>query len=159
MSDTAPPEQKLTREKELQAARGPIRNTLESIGMAVLMAILLKYFFLEAYVIPTPSMQPTLMGAPDAGESDRILVDKSYYLFHEPERWDIAVFRYPVRQVQSYVKRIVGIGGDRLRILGGNIYRITEGGKTMTALRKPERIQRRRAMQNQRNATPANGIR
>jgi signal peptidase I len=41
------------------------------------MAVLLKYFALEAYVIPTPSMQPTLMGSPAAGQTDRILVDKS----------------------------------------------------------------------------------
>jgi signal peptidase I len=122
--------------------RGPIRNTLESFGMAVLMAVLLKYFVLEAYVIPTPSMQPTMMGSPSAGETDRILVDKSYYLFHEPQRWDIAVFRYPVRQVQSYVKRIVGVGGDRLWIAAGNIYQASADGKSHTILRKPERIQR-----------------
>ncbi|MCB9888070.1 MAG: signal peptidase I [Planctomycetes bacterium] len=123
------------------AARGPIRNTLESFGMAVLMAILLKYFALEAYVIPTPSMQPTLMGSPKEGESDRILVDKVYYLMHEPERWDIAVFRYPVRQIQSYVKRIVGVGGDRLKIAGGNLYNVSADGKTLTILRKPERLE------------------
>jgi signal peptidase I len=122
--------------------RGPIRNGLESLGMAVLMAVLLKYFLLEAYVIPTPSMQPTMMGSPEAGESDRILVDKLYYMLHEPKRWDIAVFRYPVRQVQSYVKRIVGIGGDRLKIAGGNLYNISKDGKTQTILRKPARIQR-----------------
>lgn len=121
--------------------RGPIRNGLESFGMAVLMAVLLKYFVLEAYVIPTPSMQPTMMGSPDAGETDRILVDKSYYLFHEPQRWDIAVFRYPVRQVQSYVKRIVGVGGDRLWIAGGNLYQTSADGKTHTILRKPARVQ------------------
>ena len=82
-------------------ARGPIRNALESAGMAVLMAVLLKYFALEAYIIPTPSMQPTMMGSPEAGEADRILVDKVYYLLHEPKRFDIVVFRYPVRQVHS----------------------------------------------------------
>ena len=120
-------------------ARGPIRNFLESIGMAILMAVLLKYFVLEAYVIPTPSMQPTLMGSPGAGETDRILVDKSYFLRHEPKRWDIAVFRYPVRQIQSYVKRIVGVGGDQLMVAGGNLYNAADSGREI--LRKPEHIQ------------------
>lgn len=120
--------------------RGPIRNFLESAAMAVLMAVMLKYFALEAYVIPTPSMQPTMMGSPEAGESDRILVDKLYYLLHDPKRWDIAVFRYPVRQVQSYVKRIVGVGGDKLKIAGGNLYNVVDGKPQI--LRKPERIQR-----------------
>ena len=121
--------------------RGPGRNALESIGMAVLMAVLLKYFVLEAYVIPTPSMQPTMMGSPEAGESDRILVDKLYYLLHEPKRWDIVVFRYPVRQVQSYVKRIVGVGGDRLKIAGGNLYNVSKADNSLTILRKPKNIQ------------------
>ena len=138
---TVEPPKKGKKQLEGTAAhRGPIRNALESFGMAVLMAVLLKYFVLEAYVIPTPSMQPTLMGSPKEGESDRILVDKLYYLLHEPKRWDIVVFRYPVRQVQSYVKRIVGMGGDRLKIAGGNLYNIV-GGK-LQILRKPERVQR-----------------
>lgn len=127
-------------QSKLNSTRGPIRNFLESVGMAVLMAVLLKYFALEAYVIPTPSMQPTMMGSPESGKSDRILVDKIHYLLHEPERWDSAVFRYPARQHQSYVKRIVGVGPEKLRIAAGDLHRVAADGESFELLPKPARI-------------------
>lgn len=112
--------------------------------MAVLLAVGLKYFLVEAYEIPTPSMQPTLMGSSGAGIYDRILVNKAIYLLREPERWDVAVFRFPLNLSQNYVKRIVGMPGDRLRIRGGNIYQVIPGDgrpPTYRILRKPEELQ------------------
>ena len=67
----------------------------------ILFAVLLKPFLIEAYMIPTPSMQPTMMGSREASVHDRLLVDKLCYAWGDPERWDIAVFRYPIRQIQS----------------------------------------------------------
>ena len=121
--------------------RRPWRENLEAFGVAILMAILLKPMIIEAYQIPTPSMQPTLMGSSDAGVFDRILVDKVCYEVFEPKRWDIAVFRYPIRRNQNYVKRIVGMPGDRLRIAGGNLYSVADSGDIDSIHRKPDRIQ------------------
>jgi signal peptidase I len=124
--------------------RGKVRDNLEAFGIAILAAVLLKYFAIEAYQIPTSSMQPTLMGSVEAGVHDRILVDKVHYAFTDPDRWDVAVFRYPLQQNQNYVKRIVGIPGDRLRIHGGNIYQVDkETDKVLKPLRKPNHIQER----------------
>ena len=120
----------------------PWRDNLEAIGIAILIAVLLKPLVIEAYQIPTPSMQPTMMGSKAAGVHDRLLVDKMRYAFTEPKRFDIAVFRYPVRRNQNYVKRIIGLPGDRLRIAGGNIYQVTEDGEVSSILRKPDQIQR-----------------
>lgn len=92
--------------------------------MAILMAIGLKYFLVEAFQIPTPSMQPVLMGSPSTGIHDRILVNKASYLLKAPERWQVAVFRYPHNQSQNYVKRIVGLPDEKLRIFNGDIYRL-----------------------------------
>jgi len=120
----------------------PWRDNLEAFGVAILMAVLLKPMLIEAYQIPTPSMQPTLMGSSKAGVFDRILVDKVCYEFTDPKRWDIAVFRYPIRRNQNYVKRIVGIPEDRLRIAGGNLYQVAIDGSIAGINRKPDRIQR-----------------
>jgi signal peptidase I len=60
--------------------------------MAVAMALFLKHFVVEAYKIPTGSMQPTLIGDEAADVKDRILVDKVSYALGDPERWDVAVF-------------------------------------------------------------------
>ena len=116
-----------------------VRETLESFGIAILMAVLLKPTVIEAYMIPTSSMQPTMMGG--GGVHDRILVDKLHFLLFEPERFDIAVFRYPIRQNQNYVKRIVGIPGDRLRIAGGNLYQVGPDGRVASVVRKPASLQ------------------
>ena len=104
-----------------------IRENIDALAIAILMAVLMKYFAIEAYQIPTSSMQPTMMGSKEASVYDRIIVDKSSFLWRDPQRWEIAVFRYPIRLVQNYVKRIVGIGGDRLHIAGGNVYQVAQG--------------------------------
>ncbi len=122
---------------------GPIRHNLEAFGVAILAAVLLKWFCIEAYQIPTSSMQPTLMGSNEAGVYDRILVNKLIQTFREPERWDITVFKYPLQKNQNYVKRIVGMPNDRLTIAGGNVYQVTGdgAGATFTPLRKPDDLQ------------------
>ncbi len=123
---------------------GPIRVNLEAFGVAILAAVLLKWFCLEAFQIPTSSMQPTLMGDAAAGVFDRILVDKLLTTIREPKRWDITVFKYPLQKNQNYVKRIGGMPGDRLSIGGGNVYQVVdgEGGKrTFRIERKPADLQ------------------
>lgn len=123
---------------------GPIRHNLEAFGVAILAAVLLKWFCIEAYQIPTSSMQPTLMGSSEAGVYDRILVDKLIQTFREPQRWDITVFKYPLQKNQNYVKRIGGMPGDRLTIAGGNLYQVEGDGsdRKLTIIRKPEDLQR-----------------
>ncbi|MCC6672487.1 MAG: signal peptidase I [Planctomycetes bacterium] len=127
-----------------------VRANLEAFSMAVLMAVLLKYFAVEAYQIPTSSMQPTMMGSPTAGVMERVLVDKIAYEIREPARFDVAVFRYPVRHRQNYVKRILGMPGDRLHIAGGNVYvaapdvdraRLFADLTRLTPLRRPPKVQ------------------
>jgi signal peptidase I len=126
------------------ATMGPVRTNLEAFGVAILAAVLLKWFCIEAYQIPTSSMQPTLMGDTDAGVNDRILVDKIIQTIREPKRWDITVFAYPLQKNQNYVKRMVGMPGDRLHIAGGNLYLVAdvEGKRSYTILRKPADLQR-----------------
>jgi signal peptidase I len=125
------------------ALMGPVRQNLEAFGVAILAAVLLKWFCIEAYQIPTSSMQPTLMGSSEAGVYDRILVDKLLPAFREPKRWDITVFKYPLQRNQSYVKRIGGMPNDRLHIAGGNLYQVADadGRRTFTVLKKPADLQ------------------
>ncbi|MCC6785119.1 MAG: signal peptidase I, partial [Planctomycetes bacterium] len=125
--------------------KGKVREQIDAFAIAILMAVLMKYFAIEAYQIPTSSMQPTMMGSKSAGVFDRILVDKSRYLFFEPDRWDIAVFRYPIRVQQSYVKRIAGLPGEKLCIRGGNLYLLTGSDPSnpdhLTPLPRPTGVQ------------------
>jgi len=170
---------------------GGVKDTIESILVAFILAFIFRAFVVEAFVIPTGSMAPTLMGAhmrfqcPDCGyhftadyrtgedldapsravvvvnnevkprvfsvicpncgyrlprESkedpetdasaprvdfgDRILVLKYLYLFSDPARWDVVVFKSPAdpKYQQNYIKRLVGKPGESLMVLDGDIY-------------------------------------
>lgn len=123
---------------------GPVRANLEAFGVAILAAVLLKWFCIEAFQIPTSSMQPTLMGDTAAGVYDRILVDKILPTIREPKRWDITVFKYPLQKNQNYVKRIGGMPGDHLWIGGGNVYQVVDaadGKRTFRIERRPRDLQ------------------
>lgn len=95
-----------------------VRDNLEAIAVAVVMALVIKHFCVEAFKIPTSSMRPTLQGESDnaQGEGDRILVDKFAYLFSDPERWDVIVFRYPLNRARNFIKRIAGLPGEHFQI-------------------------------------------
>ena len=72
---------------------------------------------------------------------DRILVSKFAYQLHEPERWDVIVFKYPGNAKQNYIKRLVGLPGETLRIRHGDIFSVDTNGqarivrKSVTKLR------------------------
>lgn len=168
-----------------------LRETIESIAVAIILAMVFKTLEAEAYVIPTGSMAPTLMGqhvevqcdecgywyrtgangeGPSAEDrnaqrnpsvvsgvrcpmchrdqvltrlakketlnfsqseydpneesfsGDRIIVSKVEYIFREPRRWDVIVFKYPGNGKQNYIKRLVGLPNELLAISNGDVY-------------------------------------
>ena len=122
----------------------PLRDNVEALVVAIVMAVFLKYFVVEAYKIPTGSMQPTLMGQafPDgSGVFDRILVDKLSYHFREPERFEVTVFRYPLDRARNYVKRLVGMPGEELRIAYGDVFVREAEDRPFRPLRRPRGVQ------------------
>ncbi len=114
-----------------------LRDEVVPLVLALALILLLRWKVVQAYNIPTKSMEPTLYGSTD--DPDFILVNKTAYLFSPPERWDIAVF-YPPREADSadptaFVKRCVGLPGDLLDIRGGDIH--VDG----TLVRRPAAIE------------------
>ncbi len=189
-----------------------VRETIESIAMAIVLAMIFKVLQAEAYIIPTGSMAPTLMGqhvevacdgcdylfqvgATNEGPSsrypgnsnyqvhkvrcpltfeirelarqglplpknaegrqvdvrpndesfagDRIVVSKLEYLWRDPDRWDVIVFKYPGAAKVNYIKRLVGLPGESLVINNGDVFvQPTEGldaglARGQTIVRKP----------------------
>src|SRR5687768_2900221 len=158
-----------------------IKETIESILIAFILAFVFRAFVVEAFVIPTGSMAPTLLGAhmrfhcddcgyrfelnyrsandpngepiiqPTAGRAvkavcpncgyripssggdpaynppvrygDRILVLKYLYLFQDPQRWDVIVFKNPTdpEHTQNYIKRLVGRPNEKIAIIDGDV--------------------------------------
>lgn len=178
-----------------------VKEALTSIVIAFALAFVFRGFVLEAFVIPTGSMAPTLLGqhhrltGPRSGytwtigpwqggeqvrvpdpmtrepvtapardvprlSGDRIFVLKYLPPVYPPKRWDVSVFKYPPDPRQNYIKRLVGLPGEQVALLDGDVFVRTPsdatrrtGAEPPTApdtwnqqgwriARKPERVQR-----------------
>jgi len=172
-----------------------IRETVESVVVAFVLAFLFRTFEAEAFVIPTGSMAPTLMGrhkdlyCPVCGHEfqvsasdltdrdnntreavvnsgtcplcrepvdlrpgnpehesyptyngDRILVAKFPYMFGEPKRWDVIVFRYPGDATTNFIKRLVGLPGETIQIHHGDLWIRDEHGTMQIARKSPQKL-------------------
>jgi signal peptidase I len=96
-------------------------EALKTIGLSLFLAFGIRTFVAEARYIPSGSMEPTLQ------INDRLIVDKVSYHFHNPERGDIVVFDpTPTLQQQgfhdAFIKRIIGLPGDKIEIKSGKVY-------------------------------------
>jgi signal peptidase I len=181
-----------SRKKATEATDKPresYRDTIEAIVVALILALVVRGFEAQAFVIPTGSMAPTLMGrhkeltcaqcdfvytvnasheveggnpSPvEAGicsncrypardlskapsfKGDRILVMMFPYDLpflpgaSTPQRWDVVVFRYPEDPEVSYIKRLIGLPGETVRIKHGDIYIKRPGEDDFRLERKP----------------------
>ncbi len=105
----------------LRNGRRAIMEFIDSGLVAVLLVFfILRPFVVQAFYIPSGSMEPTLV------LRDRLLVNKFIYYFRDPQRGDIVVFRAPLQAShirKDFIKRIVGVPGDVLEHVGGKLYR------------------------------------
>jgi signal peptidase I len=104
------------------------RNSFAEWASTILLLLFATTTVAQPFVIPTGSMQDTLL------VGDHLLVDKLAYApsgslskhllpYQDPKHGDIIVFRYPADTSQTLVKRLIGMPGDRLKIVNGVVYR------------------------------------
>lgn len=100
-----------------------VSEILESAMIAVaLVFLLIRPFIIQAFFIPSPSMEPTLLGKDNSG--DRILVNKFSYRLGEPKRDDVVVFLAPPAAMAGdpeFIKRLIGLPGDRIEVFAGHL--------------------------------------
>ena len=79
----------------------------------------------------------------NAGSGDRILVNKFAYMFNEPDRWDVIVFKNPRDATENYIKRLIGLPNEKVLISNGDIYTkpLTNTNTVYKIQQKPERKQ------------------
>ncbi|HNT43872.1 MAG TPA: signal peptidase I [Syntrophorhabdaceae bacterium] len=104
------------------------REYIESILIAALIALLVRSFVIQAYKIPSGSMEPTLL------VGDHLLVNRMSYVVKmpfvdnvlfttgKPKRGDIIVFRYPEDPTKDYIKRVIATGGETVEIRNKTIF-------------------------------------
>jgi len=131
MSNAAPDTKQTTDLDEPRASA--LWEWVKTILYAIVLALFIRYFFLQTFKIPTGSMEPTLRGAMNYGHGDKIMVVKFIYgiripftdrkilALSEPKRGDVIVFRTKgvqgLDQGKDFIKRVVGLGGERLQIV------------------------------------------
>lgn len=116
---------------ETKAASSPksgLRENIEAILVAIVLALFIRTFVVQAFKIPSGSMLETLQ------IGDHILVNKFIYgiklpFFHatlipiqDPKRKDIIVFEYPEDPSKDFIKRVIGIAGDTIEIRDKKLY-------------------------------------
>jgi signal peptidase I len=89
-----------------------VRDLLVSLAISAFIIV----FLYQPVKVEGTSMMPSLE------DQERIFVNKFVYRLEPIERGDIVVFRYPRDPSKSYIKRVVGVAGDRVRIDGGQVY-------------------------------------
>ncbi len=89
---------------------------VKDIAIALIIALIIRALFVQAFRIPSGSMIPTLL------IGDHILVEKVTYRFREPRRKEVIVFKFPLDPSKDYIKRVIGLPGDTVRIVNKQVY-------------------------------------
>lgn len=115
-------------QQEGQKKKSFYKEWIEPFLIAALVALFIRQFAVEAFKIPSGSMIPTLT------IGDHLLVNKFIYgpripftdsrifTWKEPKRGDIIVFKYPENEDKNFIKRVVGLPGDKIEIKNGKLF-------------------------------------
>jgi len=120
--------------EKTQKKAGGLGETVSVIVQALILAVIIRTFFFQPFSIPSGSMRPTLL------EGDYLFVTKWAYGYSRhslpfspnlfsgriwgsaPERGEVAVFKYPPDPSMDYIKRVIGLPGDRIQVRGGQLF-------------------------------------
>jgi signal peptidase I len=115
-------------DRKIQTRKSTFREYAEAAAIAILLALFIRTFVVQAFKIPSGSMKPTLL------IGDHLLVNKFIYgikipfidkfiiEFKKPKKGDIIVFKYPQNEKKDYIKRVIGTEGDKIEIKKGLLF-------------------------------------
>ncbi|MDD5031693.1 MAG: signal peptidase I [Patescibacteria group bacterium] len=86
------------------------------IVISLVIIIPIRYFLVQPFYVKGASMEPNFY------DHEYLIIDEISYRFGDPERGDIIVFRYPKNPQEYFIKRIIGLPGERIQIKEGQVY-------------------------------------
>ncbi len=89
---------------------------IKNIALVFILAFFIKYFLVQTFLVDGVSMMPNYK------DNDFVIVDKVSYQLREPQRGEIIVFKPKLNQDVNYIKRIIGLPGDKIVIKSGHIF-------------------------------------
>ncbi len=128
-----------------------ILDNIKTLFYALIIALIIRSLLIQPFYIPSSSMEPTLL------VGDRLFVSKYSYgyskhsfpfsppvlnkriMFAEPKRGDVVVFKTPYDNRTDYIKRLIGLPGDKVRFIDSNLY-INESEVIKSLLTKNDKI-------------------
>src|SRR3989344_1086116 len=93
-----------------------ILDFLETIVVALSIFVVVYLFLVQPHEVKGSSMEPNFHN------NEYILTDKISYRLHEPQRGDVVIFKSPKNQEVDYIKRVIGLSGERVKVTGGSVY-------------------------------------
>ena len=90
-------------------------EVVETVAIAVIAVILVRTFIAQPFLVSGSSMEPNFK------DGDYLLVDELSYRFREPSRGEVVVFRYPGDHKSYYIKRIIGLPGERIVVKNDSV--------------------------------------
>lgn len=104
------------KEEEKFDIKKEIRSWIFTLGFTVLFIVILKNYVIINAMVPTGSMENTIM------PEDQMFGNRLAYVFDEPERGDIIFFHFPDDESQKFIKRIIGLPGEKITIKDAKVY-------------------------------------
>ncbi len=108
-----------------------IAETLKVVFLSLAIIIPVRYFLIQPFYVKGASMEPTYL------DHEYLIIDEISYRWRDPVRGEVVVFRPPNNQKQYYIKRVIGIPGDRVKVTGGRVYLYNEANPSGEKLDEP----------------------
>lgn len=108
------------------AGKGLLRDLFTLVALIVVVVIPIRLFVISPFIVDGASMHPTFE------HLDYLVVNEFMYYFAAPARGDVIVFRYPAEPSTFYIKRIIGLPGEKVSINHGIVTVTTASGESLT---------------------------
>lgn len=114
-NQTQKEEQEILQEKPKESLRRDILDIVKVLFISLAIVAPIRYFIVQPFIVRGMSMEPNFF------DGEYLVVDEVSYYFREPRRGESIVFRYPYNPRQFFIKRIIGLPGETVKITEGRI--------------------------------------